>query len=227
LRTEKDVASAAGVLGINETDLKTMLDAAKAASEPPAGTPSPDGSLELQGRGGAPGDAKPVTETSAAEVPGRGRTGQGSEQGASAAPGAAGGQTGAAAGQRGGAGGQTGGVGSGRGGGRGGRGGGDAMSGGTYIVFILRDGKPVTTYIKTGLTDLDYSEVKSGLAEGDQVLLLPSASLIQGQQNLQQRMSRMGTGLPGQTTQQQQATPQQGKAPTGGAPTGGARPGGR
>ena len=209
LRTEKDVASAAGVLGINETDLKTMLEAAKAAAEPPAGTPSPDGAGELQGKGGVP-----VTEAPPAD---RGRSGQGSQPGAAAARGATGGQTGGmppAAGT------------AGRGG-RGGRGGGDAMSGGTYIVFILRDGKPVTTYIMTGLTDLDYSEVKSGLAEGDQVLLLPSASLIQGQQNLQQRMSRMGTGLPGQTTQQQQTTTQQGKAPTGGAPAGGGRPGGR
>lgn len=232
LRTERDVASAAGVLGINEADLKTMLDAAKAAAEPPAGTPSPDGSLELQGRGGSPGDAKPVTGAPASEARERGRSGQDSQPGAAAARGAAGGQSGAAVAQRGGAGGQTGGMSgmsSGRSGGRGGSR--DAMSGGTYIVFILRDGKPTTTYIKTGLTDLDYSEVKSGLAEGDQVLLLPSASLIQGQQNLQQRMSRMGTGLPGQTTQQQttqpQATQQQGKAPTGGPPAAAGRPGGR
>ena len=119
-------------------------------------------------------------------------------------------------------------AGRGNGSGRGGRGGGgDAMSGGTYIVFILRDGKPVTTYIKTGLTDLDYSEVKSGLAEGDQVLLLPSASLIQGQQNLQQRMSRMGGGLPGQTTQQQGAAGATPGGRGGATPAGGARPGGR
>ena len=101
------------------------------------------------------------------------------------------------------------------------------MSGGKYIVFVMRDGKPAPVYVQTGLTDLDYSEVKSGLNEGDQVLMLPSASLIQGQQNLQQRMNRMGGGLPGQTTTQQQQT---GKAPTSGgaAPAGGgARPGGR
>jgi len=184
LRTERDVASAAGVLGIAEDVFKGMLEAAKVAAAPPNVTPSPDGGAEL-----------PSAQGTASTSPSAG------------APGGA----------RGGAGGQ---------GGRGGRRGGDAMSGSKYIVFVLRDGKPEPVYVQTGLTDLDYSEVKSGLNEGDQVLLLPSASLIQGQQNLQQRMNRMSGGLPGQTTTQQQG----GKAPTtgGAAPAaGGARPGGR
>ncbi len=202
LRTERDVASAATVLGIAEADFKTMLEAAKAAAAPPAGTPSPDGALELQGKGGAPADAKPATDPKAA------------------APAAAAGQRGAGGGQtgRGGAGGQ-----SGRGG-MGGRGGGngDAFSGGTYIVFVQREGKPTPVYIKTGLTDLDYSEVKSGLKEGDMVLLLPSASLIQGQQNLQNRMKSMSGGLPGQANT---AAPAAGKG--GAPPAAGAKPGGR
>ncbi|MEI2718779.1 MAG: efflux RND transporter periplasmic adaptor subunit [Gemmatimonadales bacterium] len=203
LRTERDVASAATVLGLAEADFKTMLEAAKAAAAPPAGTPSPDGALELQGKGGAPVDAKPATDPKAAA----GATGQ---------RGAAGGQTG-----RGGAGGQT--------GGRGGRGGGngDAFSGGTYIVFVQRDGKPTPVYIKTGLTDLDYSEVKSGLKEGDMVLMLPSASLIQGQQNLQNRMKSMSGGLPGQSNT---AAPAAGGAAGKGGATpaaGGVKPGGR
>ncbi len=187
LRTERDVASAAGVLGIAEDVFKGMLEAAKVAAAPPNVTPSPDGGAEL-----------PSAQGTASTSPSAG------------APGGA----------RGGAGGQGG------QGGRGGRRGGDAMSGSKYIVFVLRDGKPEPVYVQTGLTDLDYSEVKSGLNEGDQVLLLPSASLIQGQQNLQQRMNRMSGGLPGQTTTQQQG----GKAPTtgGAAPAaGGARPGGR
>jgi hypothetical protein len=74
----------------------------------------------------------------------------------------------------------------------------DALFGGRYVVFALRDGKPTAVYVTTGITDLDWSEVKSGLTAQDSVLLLPSASLIQSQQSLQERMSR-NTGLPGQS----------------------------
>jgi hypothetical protein len=73
----------------------------------------------------------------------------------------------------------------------------DALFGGTYIVFAMREGKPKPVYVRTGITDLDWSEVRSGLVEGDSVMLLPSASLIQAQQGLQERMSR-NSGLPGQ-----------------------------
>jgi hypothetical protein len=62
----------------------------------------------------------------------------------------------------------------------------------------MKSGKPAPVYVQTGLTDLDYSEVKVGLAQGDSVLLLPSASLVQSQQQLQQRMSA-NAGLPGQS----------------------------
>ena len=89
-------------------------------------------------------------------------------------------------------------------GGRGGRGGEGgrrnqgtgAQFGGTYVVFAIRDGVPTPVEIRTGLTDLDYSEVVSGLTEEDVVLILPSASLIASQQEWQQRMQRF-TGLPG------------------------------
>ncbi|MEO5825397.1 MAG: efflux RND transporter periplasmic adaptor subunit [Gemmatimonadales bacterium] len=69
--------------------------------------------------------------------------------------------------------------------------------GGQFIVFVLRAGKPTPVYVKTGITDLDYTEVKAGLAVGDSVLMLPSASLIQSQKNLQERMGR-NAALPGQ-----------------------------
>lgn len=84
----------------------------------------------------------------------------------------------------------------------------------SYIVFILKDGKPTPVQIRTGLTDLDYIEVLSGLTEQDTVLVLPSASLLNSQRDMQQRMRNItGGGLPGlqqqPTTQQrpQQATP--------------------
>ncbi|MFQ6047104.1 MAG: efflux RND transporter periplasmic adaptor subunit [Gemmatimonadales bacterium] len=70
--------------------------------------------------------------------------------------------------------------------------------GGDYIVFVMRDGQPRPVPIRTGLTDLDYSEVIRGLEEGDSVLILPSASLLASQQQFQERIQRMQSrSLPG------------------------------
>ena len=70
--------------------------------------------------------------------------------------------------------------------------------GGEYIVFTLTDGPPTARWIRTGLTDLDYSEVLEGLSESDSVLLLPSAGLVRSQQRFQDRIrSVTGGGLPG------------------------------
>jgi hypothetical protein len=72
---------------------------------------------------------------------------------------------------------------------------------------VLRAGKPAAVQIQTGLTDLDYVEVVNGLAEGDQVLILPSASLVNSQKEMKDRFQRMtGGGLPG--VQQQTPTGQ-------------------
>lgn len=80
----------------------------------------------------------------------------------------------------------------------------DTRFGGRYIVFVQRDGKPVARNISTGLTDLDYSEVTSGLTEQDSVLILPSASLVQAQREFTERVQRMtGGGIPGMTSQNQ------------------------
>jgi HlyD family secretion protein len=97
------------------------------------------------------------------------------------------------------------------GGGGGGAGGGGRRNTGepsTYIVFTLKNGKPTPVQIRTGLTDLDYIEVVSGLTEQDTVLVLPSASLLNAQRDMQQRMRQVtGGGLPG-VQQQQPTTPQ-------------------
>lgn len=87
----------------------------------------------------------------------------------------------------------------GRGGPRGGWGGPTdaALMGGDYIVFALRGGVPTAVPIRTGLTDLDYSEVVAGLSEGDTVLVLPSASLLASQREFQQRINERAGGLPG------------------------------
>jgi len=74
-----------------------------------------------------------------------------------------------------------------------------ALIGGDYIVFAMRNGVPTPVPVRTGLTDLDYSEVISGLSEGDTVLVLPSASLLASQQEWQERAARR-SGVPGVQT---------------------------
>jgi len=99
----------------------------------------------------------------------------------------------------------------GRGGAGGGRngmrrnGGSDFQFGGNYIVFVLRNGQLTPVMVRTGLTDLDYSEVVSGLTVRDSVLILPSASLVQSQQNFKERIGRMtgGGAVPGMRNQNQ------------------------
>lgn len=75
----------------------------------------------------------------------------------------------------------------------------DAQFGGNYIVFVKRGGEPTPVPIRTGLTDLDFSEVVSGLQPGDSVLVLPSASLVESQQEAKERINNMtgGGGVPG------------------------------
>ncbi|MGB5673564.1 MAG: HlyD family efflux transporter periplasmic adaptor subunit, partial [Gemmatimonadota bacterium] len=71
---------------------------------------------------------------------------------------------------------------------------------GRYVVFVMRDGVPTAVRIRTGLTDMDYSEVLSGLTASDSVLVLPSAALVQSQQELQDRIEqRTGGAMPGMT----------------------------
>ena len=72
-----------------------------------------------------------------------------------------------------------------------------ALFGGDYVVFKLQDGRPVPVPIKTGLTDLDFSEVVEGLVATDTILIMPSAGLIASQQEFQQRVQQRAGGLPG------------------------------
>jgi HlyD family secretion protein len=83
---------------------------------------------------------------------------------------------------------------------------------GRYIVFVKRSGPPEPRWIRTGLTDLDYTEVLDGVTAGDSVLVLPSASLVESQQEMRDRMNRVtgGGGLPGM---RQQTAPASGTAP--------------
>ena len=85
---------------------------------------------------------------------------------------------------------------------------GGAGSSSRYIVFAKRKGQTEPVWIRTGLTDLDYSEVLTGLTEGDSVLVLPSASLVQSQQESRERVNRItgGGGVPGMQQQPTQPT---------------------
>jgi HlyD family secretion protein len=75
----------------------------------------------------------------------------------------------------------------------------------SYIVFVRRAGKFVAVPIRTGLSDQDYIEVTAGLNDKDTVLVLPSASLVQSQQQFKQRFQNVtGGGLPGLRQQQTQ-----------------------
>ncbi len=79
--------------------------------------------------------------------------------------------------------------------------------GSQYIVFVKRSGRPTPVWIRTGLTDMDYSEVLSGLTASDSVLVLPSASLVQSQQDMRERFTRAtgGGAVPGMQQQSGQS----------------------
>jgi HlyD family secretion protein len=77
-----------------------------------------------------------------------------------------------------------------------------------YIVFVKRNGRPVPVWIRTGLTDMDYSEVLTGVTASDSVLVLPSASLVQSQQDMRDRFTRAtgGGAVPGMQQQSGQSS---------------------
>jgi len=60
----------------------------------------------------------------------------------------------------------------------------------------MQDGKPTARNVSTGLTDLEYSEVISGLEQSETVLLLPSSGLIKSNAMRRERMQRWNA-LPG------------------------------
>ena len=71
---------------------------------------------------------------------------------------------------------------------------------GSFWVVADRKGTREPVPVATGVTDLDRVEITSGLAEGDVVLVLPSSSLLETQERLQNFMRGRG-GIPGITQQ--------------------------
>ena len=190
LRTQRDVGSAAQVLGLSEQSVQQQLAASDASTASSAGS-SP---RTTDGETAGPDSARrPGTDTLRRMRPDSSRR---------MTPG--GDSAGARRGQFG-------------GGRRASRG--TNAGGGRYIVFAKRNGTPTPVWIRTGLTDLDYSEVVAGLQPGDSVYVLPSASLIQSQQDMRQRMNQItgGGAVPGMQQQQ----------PSAGGRSGGTAPQGR
>lgn len=204
LRTQRDVASAAAVLGLDPAEVQRQVAASDSAQRaaPAAGD---TGNRATLGANSAPaGPAKRtinmmgremnlpegVTEAQLMAVFQKMRT-AGGPQGLSGADAALFQKFRAANPQ----------AGQGRRGGA--QSGPDTRFGGQYIVFVKRPAGPTAVSIRTGLTDLDYSEVVTGLQEGDSVLALPSASLINSQTEMQNRINRMtgGGGVPGMSRQ--------------------------
>jgi len=72
--------------------------------------------------------------------------------------------------------------------------------GGDYWVVTMQDGAPVPVSVRTGLTDLEYSEIVDGLDIDARVLLLPSSSLFEQQEMLQQLMTSRFSTSPFQTS---------------------------
>ena len=83
------------------------------------------------------------------------------------------------------------------------------------IVFVKKDDKYIPRVVRLGISDFDYTEVTSGVQQGEQVAMLGPAVLQAQREQLQSRV-RAGTG----GGLQQQQTPAGGGA--GGAGGGGA-----
>jgi len=200
LRTPRDVSSGAAVLGLDEQLVNQQIATAPALS---------------RGPGGPEGPGKPSADTTAgrAQAGGAGTLTLSNGRVVTLPPGVSAEQVQAAMskmrsggeptaaerallaqvfrGQRSGAGGNA---------ARGSRG-----PTNSYIVFVRRAGQFVAVPIRTGLSDQDYIEVTAGLSDKDTVLVLPSASLVQSQQQFKQRFQNVtGGGLPGLRQQQTQ-----------------------
>jgi HlyD family secretion protein len=199
LRTQKDMAGAADVLGLSLAEVQTQLAQAKpvpsdSAQSQPVAAAAGVHTITLPNGRAVPLPAG-VTEQQVQTIFRKRMSGEeppAEERALLRKLFQAGGGGGLGAG------------GGGRGGGEGARQGSDQRSGGRFVVFVRRHGQPFAVNVTTGLTDLDYSEVLSGLTESDSVLILPSASLIQSQKEMTQRVQRVtGGGIPGMNAQGQ------------------------
>src|SRR5690606_36558797 len=73
----------------------------------------------------------------------------------------------------------------------------DYRFGGRFWVVLDDGGEPRPVNVQPGITDLERVATVSGLAESDRELILPSAHLVETQQQLQEFISRRTGGVPG------------------------------
>jgi hypothetical protein len=73
----------------------------------------------------------------------------------------------------------------------------DYRFGGRFWVVIDDTSGPRPVNVQTGITDLERVEIVAGLEESQRVLLLPSAHLVETQQQLQEFVNRRAGGVPG------------------------------
>ena len=77
-------------------------------------------------------------------------------------------------------------------------GGGDDARREPGVVFVLgADGQLTPRQIVIGVRDWELSEVLSGLEAGEELVLLPSNSLLRSQQSMRERFARRNTVVPG------------------------------
>ena len=66
-----------------------------------------------------------------------------------------------------------------------------------WVVVDEGDGETSIANVRAGITDLDKVEIISGLDESDRVLILPSAHLVETQEQLQSWINRRVGNIPG------------------------------
>jgi HlyD family secretion protein len=209
LRTERDIPSTADILGMSESDIRREIAGGGNKAEDPA-TPDGPQTISLGGRTiELPAD---VDADKFRDIMSKRRSGDtlsAAEQqimqkvfsnagfGGGGTPGGGGGTPGGGGGQG------RGDSGEGRAN-RGNLGGGSPSSGPDYrfggdfwVVVQEANGDTQIVNVKAGLTDLDRVEIISGLNETSEVLILPSAHLVETQEQLQQAISRRVGGVPG------------------------------
>jgi len=65
------------------------------------------------------------------------------------------------------------------------------------VVFAQRNGSIVPVVVRTGVQNWDYTEILAGIAEGEHVIVPPSATIAQESQQTRERAQRFGGGVMG------------------------------
>jgi HlyD family secretion protein len=196
IRNSRDAATVAPVLGVSPDSIKAALAAGRQARTGRLGS---DTSGSVASGTDTTGRRRFSTASSTPAAGGTASsTGRGGfqRQGGGAGGGAGGAATGGAAGA-----------------------GGTGRTGGPMVAFVKVNGKYSPRAVRVGVSDFDYTEILSGLKEGDQVALL-AAAVLEAQREATQARVRAGAG----GGLQQQTAPAAGAA--GGGAAGGRAGGG-